>query len=140
VSTPASGPSTANGARILFVDDEQQLVTVTKRLLERQGFKVAAFVDAAQALDALRADPAGFDLIVTDANMPAISGVELAAQAHALRAELPVLLTSGYVSDELRVKAAAAGITGIVHKPSTLQALLQAIREALAGAPPHAAE
>ena len=136
----SNSQASSTGARILFVDDERQLVAVTKRLLERQGFRVTGFVDAALALAALRADPSGFDLIVTDANMPAVSGVELAAQAHALRAELPVLLTSGYVSDELEAQAAAVGIAGVVHKPSTLQALLQAIREALAGAAARDAE
>lgn len=138
-SGPSSPPS-SGGTRVLFVDDEQQLVTVTARLLERQGFRVKGFVDAPLALETLRADPWAFDVLVTDLNMPALSGLQVAAQAHALRAELPVVLTSGYVTEELMAQAAAAGIAGVCAKPSSLQVLIQAIRDALAGLPLRAPE
>ena len=139
-ASDASPRPPGSGIRVLFVDDEQQLVTVTARLLERQGFRVTAFVDARLALDALRADAWAFDVLVTDHNMPALSGLDVAAQARALRAELPVVLTSGYVTEELMAQAAAAGIAGVCAKPSTLQVLIQAIRDALAGVPLRAPE
>lgn len=67
---------------------------------ERQGYSVGGFTDAGQALEAFRVDPYQFDLVVTDFNMPGTSGLQVAAQVMAIRPDISVVLTSGYVNAE----------------------------------------
>ncbi len=66
-----------------------------KRLLERQGYRVSAYIDPHQALEAARANPNQFDLVVTGHNMPDMTGLELAKALKSIRSDLPVLMASG---------------------------------------------
>ncbi|MGD9765623.1 MAG: PAS domain S-box protein [Candidatus Binatia bacterium] len=116
-----------NSQRILYLDDEEPLVLLATRLLGRLGYKVTGFTLAADALAAFEADPAAFDVLVTDLNMPAISGLEVAARILRLRPGFPVALASGYVTDELRAKAHALGIREVIYKPNTVGDLAEAI-------------
>lgn len=75
-----------------------RLVFLTKRMLERLGYRVSGYTSAAEALAAVRADPGRFDLLATDFSMPGISGLDVAVELVRLRPDLPVALTSGYVT------------------------------------------
>jgi hypothetical protein len=68
------------GEHILFVDDEEALVFLAKRTLERMGYRVSAFIHPLEALAAFARDPHGFDAVVTDISMPKMPGPELAAR------------------------------------------------------------
>ena len=92
-----------------------------KRLLERQGYRVSGYTDAREALAAVRADPDQFDLVVTDYNMPGMSGLDVARALRDIRADLPVALTSGYITEELRAMAPAAGVRELIYKPNTVE-------------------
>ena len=127
VPTPSTTPVQGKGKHILFVDDEQGLVFLMKRLLTRQGFLFSGYDDPREALAAVRADPDQFDLVVTDYNMPHISGLELAQAVKAIRPGLPVILASGYITEELRAKAPAAGIRELIYKPNTADDLCEAV-------------
>jgi len=116
-----------NGRHILYVDDEEGIILLMQRLLERQGYRVSAYTDPREALAAARANAGQFDLVVTDYNMPHMSGLELAQALREIRADLPVVLTSGYLTDELRAKAPAAGIRELIHKPNTVDELCAAV-------------
>jgi PAS domain S-box-containing protein len=120
-----------NGQRILYLDDEKPLVNVAKRLLGRLGYEVKGFTSPAEALAAFRADPAGFDLCVTDLNMPVVSGLEIAMEILRERPDLPVAVASGNVTETLRMKAQALGIREVIYKPSTLTDLAQAVQRML---------
>lgn len=113
--------------RILFVDDEAPLVHVGKRLLERRGHRVTGHSRPEEAVAQLRRDPGAWDLIVADHNMPGCSGTELARIASGLRPDLPVLLTSGRVTEELQGEAAALGIRFILPKPYGVAELSAAV-------------
>ena len=122
-----ASPERGNGERVLYVDDEEAIVLLTKRLLERHGYQVTGFNDPRAALAAVQAAPEHFDLVVTDYNMPGLSGLELAEALKALRPTLPVLMISGYITDELQRKAPAAGIRELIYKPDTVEALCLAV-------------
>ena len=122
-STPIQG----SGRRVLYVDDEEAIVFLMKRLLERQGFHVSGFTEQNLALEALRAHPDQFDLAVTDYNMPGMSGLELARAMKQVRADLPVVLASGYITEELRAAAPSAGIAELIYKPNTVDDLCEAV-------------
>ena len=112
-----------NGRHILYVDDEEGIILLMQRLLQRQGYRVSGYTDPREALAAARANAAQFDLVVTDYNMPHMSGLELAQALREIRADLPVVLTSGYLTEELRAKAPAAGIRELIYKPNTVDEL-----------------
>jgi CheY-like chemotaxis protein len=109
------------------VDDDESIVFLMTRLLERQGYQVSGFTDARQALAALRADPVQFDLAVTDYNMPGMSGLDLARALREVQPNLPIALASGYITDELRAQAPAAGVMELVYKPNTVDEMCEVV-------------
>jgi DNA-binding NtrC family response regulator len=120
------------GEHVMYVDDDEALVFLVERALTRKGFAVTTFTDPRLAVQALRARPLDFDLVVTDYNMPGYSGLELLREARLIRPELPVALASGYVTPEIEQRALAEGARALIHKPNdvdemceTLQRLLQ---------------
>ncbi len=115
------------GRSILFIDDDEAIVFLMKRLLERQGYRVSCHTDAREALAAMRAQPQAFDLAVTDFNMPDTSGLEVARALRAIRADLPVVLASGYITEELRAQAPLAGVSELIYKPNTVDELCAVI-------------
>jgi CheY-like chemotaxis protein len=136
----AAGPSSApehpqesvrhGSGRVLLIDDEEALVDVAGDLIERLGYQVTRFVRALDALDAVRADPGRFDVVVTDQNMPEMGGLELTRAIAALRSDLPVVLISGNrlsTDDEL----AAANIQYRLDKPFTGASLGRVLAQAL---------
>ena len=98
-----------------------------KRLLERRDYRVSGNTDARAALAAVRAEPGEFNLVITDYNMPVISGLEVARELKQIRADLPVALASGYITEELRQQAPAAGISELIYKPDTAEGLCEAV-------------
>ena len=104
------------GERLLYVDDDPTLVLIAEALLTRAGYEVTVFSDPHAALSALRAMPGGFDLAITDFNMPGLSGLELAVALRSVNRQLPIVITSGYVSPELRLQARALGGCTLLNK------------------------
>ncbi|MFZ5864150.1 MAG: PAS domain-containing protein [Nitrospirota bacterium] len=131
----ASELQRGRGQRILYLDDEEALVHLATRLLGRMGYSVTGCTDAAEALETFHADPAAFDLVVTDLNMPGVSGVDVAAQMLRERPELPIALTSGYVTEDLRAQALTLGIREVIYKPNTVADLVTALARMLSEAP-----
>jgi CheY-like chemotaxis protein len=125
-----------SGRHVLYVDDYEALVGLVQRLLSRQGVRVTPFVSGQAAIDWLAAHPGEpADLLVTDQNMPGLSGLEVARAARALRPDLRVAIVSGQVNEWLVDEAAAAGVREVLSKQDSMDALAQAIRELLAAAP-----
>jgi CheY-like chemotaxis protein len=113
------------------VDDEEALVFLVTRLLERRGYRVSGFTNAATALNQFREDPADFDAVVTDLSMPGMSGFELTEGIHQIRADIPVVLTSGYLQAEDQLKAESLGIRATIQKPATADKLAVALEKIL---------
>ncbi|MET0292781.1 MAG: ATP-binding protein [Steroidobacteraceae bacterium] len=119
--------SRGNGERILFIDDEEALVLLADRMLGRMGYRVSSFIDAREAIESFRKDPARFDLVITDHNMPGASGLQVAADLIALRPDVPIVLCSGHVTEELRTQARQVGIREVLYKPGTMEEFGDAI-------------
>ncbi len=130
-STHAPTPR-GGGQRILCLDDELSMLTVMTRILEREGYRAAGFTGVAGALAALRAEPLAYDLMITDYHMPGTSGLQVVREARKLRPDLPVILTSGFITDKLREEAGAAGVGHILGKPFQVDELTQVIRRLVA--------
>ena len=86
------------------------------RLLKRLGYIVSGFTDASVAIEKLRGDPSGFDVVVSDYNMPTLSGLDVARRVRDIRPDLPVAIVSGYINDRLFTHAEAAGVRELILK------------------------
>jgi PAS domain S-box-containing protein len=120
------------GARILFVDDEESLVRLARRVLERVGYEVEACVEAGDALTRFGADPEGFDVVITDLSMPGMSGLEFAREVLRLRPGVAMLLCSGNLSESEIAEALAMGMRAVLNKPYSSAELLATITDVLA--------
>jgi len=116
---------------VLYIDDEAQLVALARELLELDGLDVIGHSDADSALAALREDPTAFDVVVSDYNMPKLSGLEVARAVAAIRPDLPVIIASGYITPELQQEAAACGVRQLLHKPDIATRLRAVVDEVL---------
>ncbi|MEZ5102428.1 MAG: PAS domain S-box protein [Thermoleophilia bacterium] len=108
-----------DGARVLYVDDEEHLLGTTARMLERLGYHVTALASPREALAAVAADPDAFDVVVADYTMPELSGLQVAEAVLAQRSDLPVVLVSGYFTAEVVAAAERLGVRRCVPKPTT---------------------
>ncbi len=115
------------GQRVLYVDDEEALVLLATRVLPRLGHSVTGFTDPEAALQAFRARPQDFDVVVTDLSMPYMSGLDLAREVLAVCPGMPVLMTTGYLGPEDEAGARAVGIREVVLKPATMDELGQVL-------------
>ncbi|MEE4608122.1 MAG: ATP-binding protein [Desulfobacteraceae bacterium] len=125
------GPVKGGREHILFVDDEQTLVQIGQQMLERLGYTVTCRTSSVEALEALRANPDRFDLVITDQTMPNMTGTELSRQIQILRPDLPVILCTGFSETIGSEKALASGIRGFLLKPIALRDMSESIRQAL---------
>ncbi|KMY69285.1 hypothetical protein AAU61_03990 [Desulfocarbo indianensis] len=125
------GPLPGGSERVLFVDDEASLVEVARRMMERLGYRVETFSAGDQALEAFAADPHGFDLVITDLSMPQMSGLHFARKIRQMRAEIPVLLCTGFSQALQGNTPEELGLKGILMKPLLWRDLALAIRRAL---------
>jgi len=114
---------TGAGQRVLYVDDEEALVFLTTRVLDRLGYDVTGCVDAVQALEDFRANPYRYAAVVSDLSMPGMSGVDLARELLRIRPDLPIVMTSGYIRDEDLKLVRDLGIRDLVLKPNTVEEL-----------------
>jgi len=118
--------------RILYIDDEAVMVRLMTAQLEGSGVSVRGFTVPEDGIAAFSEDPSAFDLVITDYNMPRLSGFDVAAELCRLRPDVPVLVITGYITDELRDKVSESGARGIIYKPNSVRDLLAAIDSALA--------
>ena len=119
-------PGTVGGRHILYIDDDESLVFLIQRMLKRRGYLVSGYTDQREALDTLLVDPNAFDLVVTDYNMPGMSGLDVAREVHAIRADLPVAIASGFIDATLRAQADGVGVRELIFKANAVEDLCEA--------------
>jgi PAS domain S-box-containing protein len=117
--------------RILFVDDEQAIVNVSKEMLEILGYEVVTTTSSVDALKLFRDQPDHFDLIITDMTMPYMTGDTLAGEILRIRPDMPVILCTGFIERSTEIKAKALGIQEYVAKPMVIHELAEKVRDAL---------
>jgi PAS domain S-box-containing protein len=116
---------------ILLVDDEESILAMGKKMLERLGYQVTSRISSIEALEAFRATPYKFDLIITDMTMPNMTGDKLSTEVTNIRNDIPVLLCTGFSETMSEEKAVSLGIKGFLMKPILMKELSQKIREVL---------
>ena len=121
------------GQQVLYVDDDEVMLLMVERLLQRAGYGVVVCQSAEMALALVRERPERFDLVVSDYNMPEASGIELARRLVALRPGLPIIISSGFVTEELHAQAMTLGVRALLHKEKTLEELPGMVQRVLQG-------
>ena len=128
---PAEQP--VGGRHLVYIDDYEAMTFLAGRLLRKQGFRVSTFSSGEEAMEWLQQHPQEVvDLLLTDQNMPGLSGVDVARALQTLRPGLPVAIVSGHVNDKLLADAAAVGVVEVMGKQDSMDAFGDAIRALLA--------
>ncbi len=125
------GPLPIGNESVLVVDDEESIVRIMQRMLERLGYRVTTTQSAAEALEYFRADPNAYDLLITDLTMPGMTGDRLAQAVLSIKPGLPILLCTGFSERIDQAKARDMGIQGFLMKPLAMKELAQSVRALL---------
>ena len=116
---------------VLLVDDMPANILLGKTILNRIGCRVTSFTSSLEAFDKFRAAPEEFDLVITDQTMPRMTGNELAMKVLAIRADMPIIMITGYSDIMDEESAKAIGIKEFIMKPITPSVLAKAISKVL---------
>ncbi|MDG4475007.1 ATP-binding protein [Thiovibrio frasassiensis] len=117
--------------RVLVVDDEHMVLAMHTNMLERLGYKVTAMPSSKEALAEFSARPQDFDLVLTDMAMPGMQGDILAQKIRQVRADIPILMCTGFSEKLTPERAQGFGIGKIIMKPLLFRELATSIREFL---------
>ena len=117
--------------RILLVDDEDTLVEMAKALLENLGYQVTGVSDSMKALELFSHDPHGYDLIITDQTMPAMTGCTFAREVVKRRGDIPIILCTGLMEAVAEEQARQAGVGAFLMKPYVVGELSRTVRKVL---------
>jgi PAS domain S-box-containing protein len=123
------------GELIMVVDDEEIVCQVAAGILKRLGYRTAAFLDAAAALQAFGERPGDYQLVLTDLTMPKMKGTALAAEIRHFRADIPIILCTGFGGALDRAELAQLALLGPLLKPFTMDSLAAMVAEALRDKP-----
>lgn len=109
--------------RVLFVDDEPDIVAAITLSLEMMAWEVAGFTSPGAALRRFEADPDAFDCVITDYTLPEMACAEFIARLRAIRPGLSIHLCTGNAEHEIQEAAAQLGVQHILYKPFDFQEL-----------------
>ena len=128
------GPAQVNRT-VLYIDDDSIVLNAIVHLLGQYGISVRGYSDLMAALQYLQDSSNHVEMLVTDYNMPGVSGLEFAKQVHKVRPALPIVVTSGYIDDELSSHAAEAGVMALLPKPFSAKDFLDLLNQIGRGFP-----
>jgi two-component system, cell cycle sensor histidine kinase and response regulator CckA len=121
---------------VLFVDDEEGIVDVSRLMLERLGYRVITALGGCRALEIFKSLNAEIDLVILDMIMPGMSGSETFNELKKIRPDVKVVLSSGYSINGQAKKILDRGCLGFIQKPFSLRDLSVKLRRILDSPPP----
>jgi CheY-like chemotaxis protein len=126
-------PSQRSDATVLLIDDQEEVLEVALEFLERAGFKVRSASSGKAGVELLQKHLDTIDLVVLDLVMPEMSGEQTFDRLRSLRADIPILLVSGYDREGVAERFVGRGIAGFLSKPYEAEGLIESVRSALEG-------
>ena len=117
--------------RILFVDNEKEITIAISQLLRKIGYDVDTETDGLAAVEKLTAQTAAYDLVITDLDMPGISGIELSKQVRKIWTDIPIILCTGFSREFTRAELDEIGLYSMIRKPVIVSELAAAVSEAI---------
>ena len=111
--------------KILAVDDEPSIAQSMRFIFERPLYELASAHDGEAALAHLKTDPNSFDVIITDNNMPGVSGIQFVRQLRERNFMGKIMVLSAHLSTEVRAAYEAMDVDAMIDKPFSIKALRQ---------------
>jgi PAS domain S-box-containing protein len=127
----AEEPLQNGRGRILFIDDEEVIADLGKKMLMKLGYEVEALTSSPEALALFQKQPDHFDLVMTDMTMPKMTGEKLAKEIMTIRPDIPIILCTGYSEQITEEKAKILGIKEFAMKPIRIHDIATTIRKVL---------
>ena len=129
-ATPEKAPSLRDGRpRVLVADDESSIRELLSKTLALAEYEVETAQDGRAALDRLRLGR--YDLLIADLKMPGLDGLTLIREARRLKADLPVIIITGFSTESSAIEAVNLGVSGYLTKPFRVPQVLAAAARAL---------
>jgi len=131
-TTPArpTAPAAAAGRpRVLVVDDEATIRDLLSKTLALAEYDVDLAPDGRSALERLRIIP--YDLLITDLKMPGVDGLAVIREARRLKADIPVIIITGFSTEASAIEAVNLGVSGYLTKPFRVPRVLAVAAKAL---------
>jgi PAS domain S-box-containing protein len=128
---PVSGFPPQGTERILLVDDELPILELGSRMLSGLGYRVTCRTSSIEALELFRNQPDKFDLVITDQNMPNMTGTKMADEIIGVSPRIPIILCTGYTDLNLGRHSLGGSIQEIIMKPVAKSQLAEAVRRVL---------
>ncbi|MFH0996010.1 MAG: PAS domain S-box protein [Pseudomonadota bacterium] len=117
--------------RILLVDDEEPILRMEQMMLERLGYQVTVRTSSPDALEAFRAEPSKFDLVISDKGMPNMTGIHLARELISIRPDIPIIICTGFSDENDEQHTKEMGVKGFLKKPVATGDLAEMVRKVL---------
>ena len=121
----------AHGEHVVYLDDDETVMLVMVRIIERAGYRCSGFLEASDALACIGEAPGNVDVFITDFNMPGRSGLDVAREAVSLNPGLPIAISTGLITDELRESARALGVIAVIEKENAFREIVPLVRRVL---------
>ena len=107
------------------------IIRIETQILKKLGYRVTSRTGSLDALEAFRANPNGFDLVITDMAMPNMTGADLAKGLLEIKRELPIIVCTGFSEIINQENAAALGVKGFLMKPIIRSEMASMVRKVL---------
>lgn len=117
--------------QVLVIDDEEFIVKVLEAFLKLLGYQAFSTTSAVEALRTFLENKDQISLVILDQSMPDMSGADLALMLRGMRADIPIIMCSGYGEEEMRRETKDLGITAFMRKPVTHDQLAITVRKVL---------
>ncbi len=126
-------PDVEGGTRaaVLFADDEQAIRDLVKSYLEKFGYRITTCKNGEEAWKTFRSDPQQWDLVVTDQNMPKMTGMDLIEKIRKTRTDIPIILATGYSENISAHDFVSLNISAMLRKPTPMDKLVEYIQKTL---------
>jgi len=120
-----------SGTSILIIDEEDVMLDVNRQYLQAAGYQITTDTDGIHAMAVFNQNPYGFDAIVVDQSMRLISGIEFAGKIRVTRPDIPIILCTGLIDEEMRNACRKHGIAQVIQKPFGVEEISRAVQKAL---------
>jgi excisionase family DNA binding protein len=128
-ASPRTTTPPAGRPRVLVVDDEASIRDLLSKTLALAEYDVDLAPDGRTALERLRIVP--YDLLITDLKMPGVDGLAVIREARRLKADMPVIIITGFSTEASAIEAVNLGVSGYLTKPFRIPRVLAAAAKAL---------
>jgi two-component system cell cycle sensor histidine kinase/response regulator CckA len=125
----AARPADASRPRVLVVDDESSIRDLLSQTLALAEYEVDVAPDGRSALERMRMHP--YDLLIADLKMPGMDGLTVIREAKRYKADLPVIVITGFSTESSAIEALNLGVSGYLTKPFRVSRVIEAAAKAL---------